>query len=112
MKRWILFHAFLINKNPLSNEYTKEYIKDVNDYRKKLLNFRITYLPSLIRHFYHGKKQDRHYDTRHKILIQNEYDPNKHLIYNKDGLLVYSKECPEKLKNDLYQYFISRKEDQ
>ena len=62
----------------MSNDYTKEYIKDVNDYRKKLLHFRITYLPSLLRHFYNGEKQDRHYDTRHKILIQNEHDPIKH----------------------------------
>ena len=46
------------------------------------------------------------------ILIQNEYDPNKHVKYKKDGLLEYSKECPEKLKNDLYEYFTMRKEDE
>ena len=86
----------------MSNDYTKEYIKDVNDYRKNLHNFRTTYLPSLIRHFYHGQKHNRHYDTRHQILISNKFNPNKDLIYNKDGLLEYSKECPEKLKNELY----------
>jgi len=102
----------LINRNPLSNDYTKEYIKDVDDYRKNLLNFRITYLPSLIRHFYHGSKKDRCYDTRHKILIQNKFNPNKDLEYNKEGLLQFSDECPEKLKNDLYQYFTMRKEDE
>ena len=82
----------------MSNEYTKEYIKDVNDCGKHLLNFRITYLPSLLRHSYHGKKQDRHHDTGHNILIQNKYDPNKHLKYNKEGLLQFSDECPENLK--------------
>ena len=96
----------------MSNDYTKEYIKDVDEYRKNLLNFRITYLPTLIRHFYHGSKKDRNYDTIHNILIQKKYDPNKHLKYNKDGILEYSKECPEKLKNDLYEYFTMRKEDE
>ena len=90
----------------------KEYIKDVNDYRKNLLNFRITYLPSVIRHFYHGSKKDRCYDTRHKILMSNKFNPNKDLIYNKEGLLQFSGLCPEKLKNDLYAYFTNRKEDQ
>ena len=102
----------MINRNPLSNDYTKEYIKDVDEYRKNLLNFRITYLPTLIRHFCHGSKKDRCYDTRHKILISNKFNPNKDLIYNKDGLLKYSKECPEKLKKGLYEYFTNRKEDQ
>ena len=54
------------------------------------------------------KKQDRNYDTRHKILILNRYNPNKHLKYNKEGLLQFSDECPEKLKKD----FTMRKEDQ
>ena len=96
----------------MSNDNTKEYVKDVDEYRKNLLNFRITYFPSLIRHFYHGQKHNRHYDTRHKILISNKFNPNKDLIYNKDGLLEYSKECPEKLKTDIKSYFQSRHEDQ
>ena len=96
----------------MSNDYTKEYIKDVDEHRNNLLNFRITYLPSLIRHFYHGQKHNRHYDTRHKILISNIFNTNKDLIYNKDGLLEYSKECPGKLKNDIKIYFQSRLEDQ
>ena len=58
------------------------------------------------------KKQDRNYDTRHKILILNRYNPKKHLKYNKEGLLQFSDDCPEKLKKDLYEYFTMRKEDQ
>ena len=96
----------------MSNDYTKECIKDVDEYRKSLLNFRITYFPSLIRHFYHGSKKDRLYDTRHQILISNKFNPAEHLIYNKDGLLEYSKDCPEKLKSDLYKHFTMRKEDE
>ena len=96
----------------MSNDYAKEYINDVDEYRKNLLNFRITYLPTLIRHFYHGQKHNRHYDIRHKILISKEFNPNKDLIYNKDGFLEYSKECPEKLKSDIKIYFQSRHEDQ
>jgi len=56
------FVLFLINKNPLLQHkgYTKEYIKDVDNYRKNLINFRITYTPGVIRHFYHGTKANRH----------------------------------------------------
>ena len=63
-------------------------------------------------HFYHGNKKDIYYDTPRKKLISNKFNPNKDLIYNKDGLLEYSKECPEKLKNDLCEYFTLRKEDE
>ena len=85
----------MISIDPWSNDYTKEYIKDVDEYRKNLLDFRITYLPSLIRHFYHGSKKDRCYDTRHKFILSIKFNPNKDLIYNKDGLLEYSKKCLE-----------------
>ena len=56
-------------------------------------------------------KKDKWYDTRHNILIQNKYDANKHLKHNKEGLLQFFDFCPEKLKFDLHQYFICRKED-
>ena len=82
----------------MSNDYTKEYTKDVDEYRKNLLNFRITYLPSYIRYFYHARIDVM---SRHKILISNKFNPNKDLIYNKDGLFEYSKEYPEKLKKGL-----------
>ena len=47
-----------------------------------------------------------------KKLISNRYNPNKHLKYNKEGLLQFSDECPEKLKKDLYEYFTMRREDE
>ena len=44
-------------------------------------------------------------------MIKNNYNPSLHVEYDKNGILIPSKECPKELLNDIMTYFIERDED-
>jgi hypothetical protein len=101
------------------NKVTK--MKHVNyhaDYNNSMLLFqeqakglRIGYTPGVIRHHYHGTKQNRQYTERWKILMEHSFSPIKHLTYNEKGILIPSTEFTAEFKKDIMKYFIERKED-
>jgi hypothetical protein len=104
----------LINKcenlaNPL---YHEDYIQSFLDFQKKTKQLRIGYTPGLIRHYYHGSKKNRKYTERWQLLIKHAFSPNKHLMYNKQGILVPTSDFPEEFKSDIMNYFRERKEDE
>ena len=70
----------------------------------------IGYVPGTIIHYWHGKKKDRGYDTRWKILASNKIDPDTHLFKDDQGLIRIH-ETNIGLRDDLRRYFRSRNED-
>ena len=73
---------------------------------------RIGYVPGVLHHFYHGKKTNRKYMDRWRILAEHAYDPAVHVQARpEDGLLVPSARCPPQLLLDLQAYFQERDED-
>jgi hypothetical protein len=87
------------------------YKQSILEYQERCQGLTIGYIPGVISHEFHGKKSDRKYNERWLILVKNEYNPYKHITYNKDGLLIPTKNCPEKLLDEIYNYFCSRNED-
>jgi len=87
-----------------------DYKEHVKEYENKIKNLRLGYVPGIIRHYYHGSKKNRHYDTRWKILVDNNYEPSKHVTH-KNGILVPTKECPKEIIIQIFDYFKSRNED-
>jgi hypothetical protein len=73
---------------------------------------RLGYVPGVIRHHYHGLKKDRKYMERWHILVDNAFSPDEHLTYNKDGLLIPTVACPQKILDDIVKYFKERNEDE
>lgn len=88
------------------------YKKSVLDYEKKMCNLRLGYVPGVIRHYFHGSKQNRKYAERWQILVKHQYDPNVHVTKNEEGLLVPTNKCPKGLLDDILQYFAERDEDE
>ena len=88
------------------------YKKSINDYQDKFNNLRLGYVPGIIKHYFHGHKKNRKYDQRWQILINNNYDPFKDIIYNNDGLLIPTYDCSIKMLNEIYNYFSERNEDE
>ena len=94
--------------------------KDATDgYKQSVMAFeygaktlRIGYVPGVIRHHYHGLKKNRKYMERWRILVDNGFSPDEHLEYNKDGLLIPSAACPQKIVDDILKYFKERNEDE
>lgn len=88
------------------------YKKKVNELVKRSRNLRIGYVPTVIKHYYHGSKKNRRYNDRWQILVKYQYDPHIHVKENENGILVPTEECPQGLLDDIMQYFRERKEDE
>ena len=105
----------LINKGgiSMSKKLNTNYKKAVIDWQtlaNKHINGNIGYLKTHLMHYYHGKKKNRGYDTRTQILIDNDFDPTKHLKKDTRGLYKLVGDNTN-LKNQIIQYFKSRRED-
>jgi hypothetical protein len=88
-----------------------KYKEDARMFQDRVKSLRFSYVPGVIRHYYHGAKVNRKYKERWMILLEHGFDPTLHLDKNKDGLLIPSSACPPKLLVDILQYFKERNED-
>lgn len=74
----------------------------------------VGYVPGTILHYWHGKKRDRRYHDRWKILQEHQFDPNHDLKRDWQGLFQledHGTERSRKLRDDLRGYFRQRNED-
>jgi hypothetical protein len=109
----VMSFAMIGHANKSANErYSDAYKQSAIDFQDRVVNLRLGYIPGVIRHHYHGSKKNRQYSERWEILIRYNYDPDIHLDYNKDGIIVPSKHFPEGLKTDIFTYFAERNEDE
>jgi hypothetical protein len=70
----------------------------------------IGYVPGTIEHLWHGRKSDRRYVDRWKILTDNAFDPATDLKWNGWGVVELAGNKP-RLTRDLDRYFRQRDED-
>ena len=94
--------------------YSKDYCLAISDWGERVVNFKIGYVDGLCLHNYHGKKQDRGYNWRWKILVEGNYSPKEHIHKNEHGIITFNKDHQnyEYFKNSLIRYFRSRNEDE
>jgi hypothetical protein len=93
------------------------YRKSLDDWQTRcdrLLNRDIGYVNGTLVHFFHGKKRDRKYQDRWKILSDAQFDPFVDIKRDWQGL--YSLDMDgsarmNKLRDDLRGYFRARNED-
>jgi hypothetical protein len=76
----------------------------------KFIKTDIGYVGGTINHFWHGAKADRRYNDRWKILVKNNYRPNRDAYYDTQGLLQLDPERVQ-LRDDIRKYFRARFED-
>jgi len=96
----------------LNSNSTHGYKENVLSFEKKARTLRLGYVPGVIRHHYHGTKQNRKYQERWAILLNHLYDPTIHIKRDKQGILVPTEQFPEQLKIDIMVYFRERNEDE
>lgn len=77
---------------------------------KKYIKKNVGYMPGTISHYWHGKKVDRRYQDRWKILVNHQYDPEFDLKLDEYGLYQFTDTKPE-LEHDIRRYFQARNED-
>lgn len=93
------------------------YQRSVLDYQEKCLRSirkDVGFVPGTIIHEWHGKKKDRRYQDRWKILVNNKYNPHTDVKYNSYGVLQLHDDGSERflyLRDGIRNYFRARNED-
>jgi hypothetical protein len=95
----------------INKEYDDGYNNSMLEYQKKANKLRLGYTPGLIRHHYHGSKQNRRYTERWKILMKHKYSPEQYVTYDEKGILIPLNVFSNEFKDDIMNYFKERKED-
>ena len=97
----------------LSRQLNPAYKREVlewQDRATKLVKGNIGYVDGLLNHHWHGRKVDRHYSDRWKILVDNKYNPETDLKRDAQGLYCLTDRSPG-LRDGIRTYFRSRNED-
>jgi hypothetical protein len=93
----------------LSKNY-KDMILEWQARAEKYILHDVGYMDGTLFHHWHGKKADRRYVDRWKILTENKFDP--HLDLKRDSQGVYQlTDRNLKLRDDIRRYFRARNED-
>ena len=104
-------------KKSLPGNISKGYRDAVLEWENIALNEvrrNVGYVPGMISHHWHGKKKDRKYVERWKVITDLDFDPNKDLIRDNQGMFRLNMHhgCrSEKLRDKIRQYFRQRNED-
>ena len=85
---------------------------NLDDPRARVKYCRLGYVSTLIKHFWHGSKTNRKYNTRYKMLVKYQFNPNTMLSLDEQGLLIHNKNFPKPLLKYIQNYFLDRKEDE
>jgi hypothetical protein len=80
---------------------------------EKFIQRNLGYVHGTVIHHWHGKKKDRRYHDRWRVLIDNQFDPNLDLKRNDQGVLELVVITPRqiKLRDDIRKYMRARSED-
>jgi hypothetical protein len=96
----------------LHADTTDGFKESATQFHAKAKTLRLGYVPGVIRHHFHGSKQNRKYVERWQILVENKYDPATYITKNADGITVPTAACPKKLLDEIFTYFAERNEDE
>ena len=92
-------------------ECSDGYKRSIAEFQEKVRTLRLSYIPGVIQHYYHGQKIKRGYLERGKILVKHQYDPYVHTMRGPYGILVPTAACPKEFLDDIMAYFCQRDED-
>lgn len=114
---WYLAHMLISSLNlPDMDRYSPGYrnkFLQQQELCERWIKRDVGYVSGLVYHDWHGKKVDRKYNTRERILIENQYDPNTDIKYDSHGLIALETWQPRqiKLRDQVRAYFRARNED-
>jgi len=99
-------------KFPFCTKYTDDYSRTISSWQERAASLRrnVGYVDCHVVHHFHGRKTDRAYGTRDKILVDNKYAPTTDVYYDWQGVLQLNPDRI-KLRDEIRRYFLSRNED-
>lgn len=90
-----------------------ELLKVYQERAEREIKRNVGYVSGTIRHSWHGKKAQRGYSSRWRILVENQFNPDTDIKKDVSGLwqLVVTNPRQLKLRDDIRRYFRARNED-
>jgi hypothetical protein len=85
--------------------------KDLGRWVEAVGSVRYGCLPGAVRHLWHGDFGNRQYVSRDAILRRFEFDPDKHVEIDSNGLLAWTDAASQGLRDAVAGYFAGRRED-
>lgn len=101
----------------LSHGLHPNYIKHLNTWQNRVertIRRDVGYVAGTLVHNWHGKKKDRRYNDRWKVLVNNQFDPDIDLERDSQGMYQLADHGDLRsinLRDDIRKYFRSRNED-
>uniref|UniRef100_A0A6C0DJY1 Uncharacterized protein n=1 Tax=viral metagenome TaxID=1070528 RepID=A0A6C0DJY1_9ZZZZ len=95
----------------INEKSTDDYKDSVLRYQNRVKTLRLGYVPGVLRHYFHGSKENRKYGDRWKILLNHNFSPREHLTHDENGILIPTPECPREMLDEILNYFKERNED-
>lgn len=114
---WHMAHAFIgavdMSLPHLSSPKYAEYLHQWQTLCERYIKRDVGFVSGTIYHYWHGKKADRKYWDRWRILNDNHYDPDRDLKPDAQGLLQLESWEPRQLmlRDQIRMYFRQRNED-
>lgn len=87
-----------------------KWLKRYQESTEKAIKRNVGYVANTIRHMWHGRKADRGYASRWKILVNNQFDPEIDIAKDVSGIWRLT-DNNWKLRDDIRKYFRARRED-
>lgn len=100
-------------KDRVYDRLSKGYMESLNIFQdrcEKNIRRNVGYMSGLILHYWHGKRADRKYNDRWKILTDNNFDPEYDIQCESNGLYRFTGNKPQ-LEYGIRNYFSHRNED-
>lgn len=112
----IMTLAFMqdIESHPYFERFSGPFRRACKEWCKRaspIVSRRVGYVPGVIRHLWHGAREDRHYDDRLIRLALANYLPERDIMAGPNGLWKWSPECPKQIRTMVEDYFHARYED-
>jgi hypothetical protein len=115
---WHMAHCLVLALDQFSGEFSKlgGYAKKIYQWQERCARWirkDCGYVPVTVGHWDHGSKVDRRYGDRGQILMSSDYDPDKDIKYDCQGLIVLETWEPRQiqLRDKIRNYFATRNED-
>jgi hypothetical protein len=114
---WYMAHALVGSLHVATGDCnTSSYVKKLyhwQDLAERWIRRDVGYVKGLVYHDFHGKKVNRGYGTRGKILVDCQFDPDTDLKYDAHGLIQLETwdQRQMQLRDKLRGYFRARNED-
>ncbi len=96
--------SFVARQSPAAQSHIAAWIESIGPVR-------YDYLQGAIRHIWHGDRENRQYVSRDEILRRFEFDPNRHIELQENGLIRWTKAASPAFRNAVKNYFLGRRED-